>query len=472
MNSSHESHNSTLDKTQTPRNMANNTEEDYILSVNAINTGAISRFPTNGKNVREEMREAEERNQASALPPRRSSRHNSRLPTGTLHTEADEEKTMEELLAEFATLRSACENMRMEFRALDMNVADVEKRVVDLQEGVEDMEIKLRFEISDQIKSFRELNENRHRNLEDRWARAVDDMVATNEKTVGLCEKMAQRNSQDFKNINARQLEVEERVRTLGTQREERATPPNRQNTFKLSPKTPSFAENYSPMKFLSELQDFWAAMRPSQEETAFVIGSCLKGAPKDWWDLVKEDNDTIETFHRKFKDRYWNDNTQHEVRRKLEFGHYTATSDNSMTIYVIKIFRDAKNLTPPLSDSEIIKRLSRHFNEEIRTTILGRQIQKLSELLELLDRFDSSGPLNSRRGDNTDTKNENWRNKTHRNEADKPHPQKREENWRSKEKNAPATNRAIRALNLSEEKGTEGSEEGENQIQNTDSEN
>lgn len=149
---------------------------------------------------------------------------------------------------------------------------------------------------------------------------------------------------------------------------------------------------------------------------------------------------------------RYWDENTQYEVRRKIELGHYTASGDASMTTYAIKIFRDAKSLLPPLSETELVKKLSRHFNEKIRTAILGRRIETLQETLELLERFDNSGLLNSKRGENSENKTKKLRNR--KNDQEKSAPAKREENWRSKGKNA--TTRAIRNLTSQEEKEDE----------------
>ena len=68
------------------------------------------------------------------------------------------------------------------------------------------------------------------------------------------------------------------------------------------------------------------------------------------------------------------------------------------MAAYAIKFFREVRGLTPSPSTREIISKLARHFNEEIRSPILGRPINTLEDLLELLERFDNAGPLNSHR--------------------------------------------------------------------------
>lgn len=211
--------------------------------------------------------------------------------------------------------------------------------------------------------------------------------------------------------------------------------------------------------------------MKPNQEETPYILGSCLRGPPKDWWDLVKEDNDTLESFCNKFKSRFWNENTQHEVKCKLEFGHFASSGETSMTNYALKSFRDAKGLTPPLSDPEIIRKLSRHFNEEIRTAILGRQLHTLQGLLELLERFDTSGPIN-KKNDTPDQKIDNWRVRPGKTEAEKQGGPRKEENWRNRDRNQTPYTRNVRTINTAEEKGEDKEEEVNSTVAVSDPEN
>ena len=162
----------------------------------------------------------------------------------------------------------------------------------------------------------------------------------------------------------------------------------------------------------MEELKNFRAAVRPTRTQAAFVISSCLQATPKDWWDLVKEESDNFTQFVIKFKRRYWGEETQHSVKAKLEFGSYQTGREGPITAYAIKIFREAKGLTPTLSVKAVISKLARHFNEEIRSTILGRPINTLEDLLELLDRFDNTGSLNSHKTGKPDTR-ESWRSRT-----------------------------------------------------------
>ena len=180
---------------------------------------------------------------------------------------------------------------------------------------------------------------------------------------------------------------------------------------MKLTPKNPIYDGKTSLLKFHEELKDFWAAVRHTSGQTAFIISSCLQGTPRNWWDLVNEEDDEFPQFIMKFKRRYWEEETQHSVKAKLEFGCYQAGREGSMTAYAIKIFREGRGLTPAPAVQGIIQKLARHFNEEIRSTILSRPISTLENLLELLERFDNTGLLNSHRTENSIAR-DTWRNK------------------------------------------------------------
>ena len=56
------------------------------------------------------------------------------------------------------------------------------------------------------------------------------------------------------------------------------------------------------------------------------------------------------------------------------------------MVAYAIRIFREVEGLVPSPTTKDIISKLARHFDEEIRSTILGRLINSLEDLSELLE--------------------------------------------------------------------------------------
>ena len=175
------------------------------------------------------------------------------------------------------------------------------------------------------------MNEVRFQVLEGRLEDYRDREANFNEQEV-------RRNTDSIRRITDRQQRFEE---TLSQRNPYPLEPPTSSETLKITPKTPVFNGKGSAIKFPEELREFWAAIRPSRGQTAFVISSCLQGTPKDWWDLVKEDNDNLNQFISKFKRRNWGEETQHAIKATLEFGSYQPHIDPSMVAYAIKILRE-----------------------------------------------------------------------------------------------------------------------------------
>ena len=112
-----------------------------------------------------------------------------------------------------------------------------------------------------------------------------------------------------------------------------------------------------------------------------------------------------LQMFFQKFTLRYRNENVQHEIRRKLEFGHHHPERNTSRAECAISLYAEAIELSPPMTAIEIIQKLARHFNEEVKYAIIGRGISRVEELIDLLDNFDKIEPSNSGRGENKEWK-------------------------------------------------------------------
>ena len=166
-------------------------------------------------------------------------------------------------------------------------------------------------EVSEQIRSLRNMNEIRFQVLEGRLKDLMDREANVNEEVV-------HRNAQSIRRISERQQNFEEMINNISLHPQEAYAGTE---TLKITPKTPKSDGNPSPIKFLEELKDFWAAVRPSRGQAAFVISSCLHSTPKDWWDLVKEDNNDLAQFISKFKRQYWGEETKNSIKATLEFG-------------------------------------------------------------------------------------------------------------------------------------------------------
>lgn len=159
----------------------------------------------------------------------------------------------------------------------------------------------------------------------------------------------------------------------------------------------PEFNGQGSPMRYLRQLQQYWKVVRPRACDAEYLIERSLSGPPGDWWLIVKNEITDIDKFIIRFQQRYWNDQVQHEVKKRLEFGYFQPLRDRSRAEYATKLFAQAGELIPPMDPRETIKKLARHFTDEIRYAVVGRGIHNCEKLIELLEEFDKIGNSNNK---------------------------------------------------------------------------
>lgn len=70
----------------------------------------------------------------------------------------------------------------------------------------------------------------------------------------------------------------------------------------------------FAPMR---KLLYFWQAVKPSKSQTIYFIGTCFKGTPREWWELIKDSVRKLDEFVGKFKERYWNETQQQDIELK-----------------------------------------------------------------------------------------------------------------------------------------------------------
>ena len=129
----------------------------------------------------------------------------------------------------------------------------------------------------------------------------------------------------------------------------------------------PEFRGDTSPIRYINELKQYWESVEPRENETHYLIERSLRGPPGDWWKIVKNEVQNLQTFFQKFTHRYWGEKVQHKIRRKLEFGHHRPERNTSRADYSISLYVEAIELNPPITAIAIIKKLARHFNEEVK---------------------------------------------------------------------------------------------------------
>ena len=164
------------------------------------------------------------------------------------------------------------------------------------------------------------------------------------------------------------------------------------------------------PMRFLRDFERYISVIDISTNDFNYIIYACLEGIAREWWELVSQNDENINTFRDKFIKKYWNENVCFQISSELQFGRFIPNNNLSRAEYAIKLINNAKDLIPPPSESEIVAKLSRHFHDDIRTAIIIRNIKTFEQLMELLDAFDQAGPSNANPGNNSHNLAQNHR--------------------------------------------------------------
>ena len=63
---------------------------------------------------------------------------------------------------------------------------------------------------------------------------------------------------------------------------------------------------------------------------------------------------------------------------------------NNNITVYVMKIFNEAKYLEPPLPFRSFVRHVRKHLPREVQITLMTREVADINELKNVLDVFQS----------------------------------------------------------------------------------
>ena len=130
------------------------------------------------------------------------------------------------------------------------------------------------------------------------------------------------------------------------------------------------------PMRFLRDFERYISAIDISTNDFNYITYACLEGIAREWWELVSQNDENVNTFREKFIKKYWNENVCFQISSELQFGRFIPNNNLSRAEYAIKMINNAKDLIPPPSENEIVSKLSRHYNDDVRTAIIIRNVK------------------------------------------------------------------------------------------------
>lgn len=101
------------------------------------------------------------------------------------------------------------------------------------------------------------------------------------------------------------------------------------------------------------------------------IIDRVMENKAGKSWEIIREEiiigKGDLERIIEGFEEKYWGTEIQEGVKNRMEVERYKGDGSLSRTENFIEKIIILKNLTPPLTEEEIIKRLSRNFNKNIQ---------------------------------------------------------------------------------------------------------
>ena len=139
------------------------------------------------------------------------------------------------------------------------------------------------------------------------------------------------------------------------------------------------------PMKYLSDLLEYFNAMGATQRMAKHVIRQSLNGLAADWWELIHDRVQTVNEFKVLFTKRYWSLQTQVKIRDDLEFGFYQAKGNLSRSKYVIRLSNQVRMLSGTPNERDTVDTFSWNFDENIQQAVITQKIVTFEGLINLL---------------------------------------------------------------------------------------
>ena len=334
----------------------------------------------------------------------RSTRNEEKILEEESNIDSPEIDELDITLTEMPREKEATSSIRQRGQEMDVGQSSL-GTTETITRKLEELEKRMKRLIDEEKKRREKTEADKERNLQKKLVMMETGVNRSLEITTEITRTLEERNNRmdaQFSRLEAQQTRMMERLNTEGPRREDLLTA-NRASNIKYV--LPEFGGDTSPIRYMNQLKQYWEAVEPKDRDTHYLIERSLTGPPGDWWQIVKEDVSNFQMFLSKFSRRYWNEQAQHELRRRLEFGCHQSGKTISRAEYAIRLYAEAKELRPSLSSIEIIQKLARHFNEEIKHAIIGRGISHIEQLIELLENFDKIGPSNASRGENREAR-------------------------------------------------------------------
>ncbi|XP_039280249.1 golgin subfamily A member 6-like protein 6 [Nilaparvata lugens] len=206
-----------------------------------------------------------------------------------------------------------------------------------------------------------------------------------------LSEKSGGMDSAAFKRFEEQLAEFHREKERMKTEFEKARTQPIIVNTscrgLDEVPKFEKYLEN--PMQFLIKLKEYLRRSGKSNwSEQSSIIEKSFDSQHSAWWMIIQASIDSLEQFEERFTNKFWSQLIQDSVRERLRTGKFIRGRKLNASEYFIKQMLIARNLTPALSDEEIIIKLVKHYGTGLETARFNRNVKTVPEMEKLLEEW------------------------------------------------------------------------------------
>ena len=145
----------------------------------------------------------------------------------------------------------------------------------------------------------------------------------------------------------------------------------------------------FNAVKFLRTFNDFAASMNWNDGQKLRGVRGCLIKDAANWMELYIDQWSSFKEFEEFFLRRFWSDDIQDMVKRKLEGDIWEKRKGESLSNHFAYYVGLAKTLKPPIEEKKIISTIMRHFPASVQTGWMSPGDKDLTDAIEYLSKQD-----------------------------------------------------------------------------------
>ena len=103
---------------------------------------------------------------------------------------------------------------------------------------------------------------------------------------------------------------------------------------------------------------------------------------------MIRDQIRNFDEFKDLFTQKYWGEKRQDAVRDSLEFGRFNWKGNLSAIQYMERKLLESRQLTPAITDRQLIKKIARHFGKNIEIAVVTRGVNSIQNLESLIAEY------------------------------------------------------------------------------------